>query len=438
MKQKFRFSLLFAAFAALLWACDPEPKPQPDDPQPDPKATTVYDLYVCAVKHGGMGQNKNGTFVRQVSSLEADQPEVSFTGRGIDITQNYTMESIIRGKYYYQVPQDKTGGFVKFHIVRDASGNESVVLDAERPFGTNTYFPRKYTHAWIDGGATLLIVGTDAEHKTAYWSKLSAEDLTIKAEGILNVTIPEGYSSVSTTGLLSVRPGDGKLFYIYHDKSEDDSVKPLTRIAVIDPATMSFISDTPVPEAVMEETPSAAYGELMQTMISYDEAGNMYVAGLVTTAGTKYGVIRRIKAGQTSFDPDWNGFPNPEGRLMTVQYVGGGKLLVYSRDETLGTKIDSRSHFYTLVDIASCKRERVSCGGQPLRYCSGRYSQRTAVEGNKTYIGVTEGDGEDECPMIYIYDATTGTVKEGVKLSKGFCFDILRIMEGEAQDAQAK
>ena len=113
---------------------------------------------------------------------------------------------------------------------------------------------------------------------------------------------------------------------------------------------------------------------------------------------------------------------------MRVQYVGGGKLLVYSRDETLGTKIDSRSHFYTLVDIASCKRERVSCGGQPLRYCSGRYSQRTAVEGNKTYMGVTEGDGEDECPMIYIYDATTGTVKVGVKLSKGFCFDIIRVM----------
>ena len=421
-----RFSLLTIIwFVALASSCIEDPNNgDPTEIEED----DVFDLYVCAVKHGGMGQNKNGTFVRQVSDLSSESEMVSFEGKGIDITQSYTMESITRGKYYYQVPQEATGGFVKFHIARNTAGEEAIVVDAERPFGNNTFYPRKYTHAWLDNGKTLLIVGTDAYHKIVYWSKLAESDLAVNAEGTLDIHIPSGYETLSTSGLLTVRPTDGKLFYIYLTKPASDNDKPATHVAVIDPATMKVTQDNLVPEAVMEETVSAAYGELMQTLITYDDKGNMYVAGMVTTSGTKYGVLRRIKSTEITFDPDWNGFPDPEGRLLTIQYVGGGNILAYSRDETLGTKIDSRSHFYTIIDTEFCTRKRVSCNGVPLRLCSGRYSQRTAVSGRKAYIGVTEGDGEDEYPMIYIYDCISGTVEEGVKLSKGFCFDILRVM----------
>lgn len=421
-----RFSLLtILCFVALASSCVEDPhNGDPTEIEED----EVFDLYVCAVKHGGMGQNKNGTFVRQVSDLSSEADMVSFEMKGIDITQSYTMESIIRGKYYYQVPQEATGGFVKFHIARNTTGEEAIVVDAERPFCNNTFYPRKYTHAWLDNGSTLLILGTDADHKIVYWSKLAESDLAVKAEGTLDIPIPAGYETLSTSGLLTVRPTDGKLFYIYLTKPASDDDKPATHVAVINPATMKVTADNQVPEAVMEETVSAAYGELIQTLITYDENGIMYVAGMVTIDGTKYGVLRRIKAGEETFDPDWNGFPNPEGRLLTVQYLGGGKILAYSRDETLGTKIDSRSHFYTIIDTEFCSRNRVSYQGVPLRLCSGRYSQRTAVSGRYAYIGVTEGDGADEYPMIYIYDIVSGTVSEGRKLSKGFCFDIIRVM----------
>ena len=76
-----------------------EPEPEPE---PEPEVITKdynFDLFVCAVKHGGMSQNKNGTYVRSVPDVTADQPRVEFTGKGIDITQNYTLESITRGKY---------------------------------------------------------------------------------------------------------------------------------------------------------------------------------------------------------------------------------------------------------------------------------------------------------------------------------------------------
>ena len=92
----------------------------------DPQESVKFDLYVCAVKHGGMSQNKNGTFVRSVDALTADQPMVEFTGKGLEITQSYTMESITKGKYYYQVPQSPADRFSKFQILTDANVDEYV------------------------------------------------------------------------------------------------------------------------------------------------------------------------------------------------------------------------------------------------------------------------------------------------------------------------
>ncbi|MBR0501453.1 MAG: hypothetical protein IJJ72_10745 [Bacteroidales bacterium] len=412
----------------------PVPEPEPE-PEPEVLKDYNFDLFVCAVKHGGMSQNKNGTYVRSVPALTADQPRVEFTGKGIDITQNYTLESIVRGKYYYQVPQKATGGFVKFHIERNAAGDESIVEDAEVPFKDNVYSARKYTHAWLNDSTTLVVVGTSDKATKVIWSKLNESNLAIQSEGTFDITLPEGYGSFSTTGLLTYRKSDGKLYYFYFAKPAagmSDAAKSQTYIAVIDPSTMKVESNTAVPNAVMEETAGSAYGELMQNMIMYDEADNLYVAGLITVSGQEMGILRRIPVGSRTFDASWNGFPNPEGKLLTVQYLGNGKVLSYSRDESLGTKIDSKSHFYSIINLANSSRERVKFNGQDLPYCGGRFSQRSAVANGKAYIGIggeVEGEAEANYPTIYIYDCRTGVVEKGVELSKGFCFDIIRAMD---------
>ena len=413
---------------------EPEPEPQPE---PEVLKDYNFDLFVCAVKHGGMSQNKNGTYVRSVTALTADQPRVEFTGKGVDITQNYTLESITRGKYYYQVPQKATGGFVKFHIERNAAGEETIVEDAEVPFKDNVYSARKYTHAWIGDSTTLVIVGTANKATKVIWSKLNESNLAIQSEGTLDIKLPEGFNAFSTAGLLTYRKSDKKLYYFYLTKREagqSDAATSVTNIAIIDPATMQVESNTAVPSAVMEETAGSAYGELMQSMIMYDEADNMYVAGMITVNEQEMGILRRIPVGSKIFDPGWNGFPNPEGKLLTVQYLGNGKALSYSRDESLGTKIDSKSHFYSIINLASGSRERVKYNGADLQYCGGRFSQRSVVVNNKAYIGVggeVEGEAEATYPTIYIYDCKTGAVEKGVELSKGFCFDIIRAMETE-------
>ena len=148
----------------------------------------------------------------------------------------------------------------------------------------------------------------------------------------------------------------------------------------------------------------------------------------------KMGILRRIPVGKTTFDTSWNGFPNPEGKLLTIQYLGDGKALCYSRDEALGTKIDSKSHFYSIINLADGSRSRVKYNGVDLKYCGGRFSQRSAVVNGKAYIGVggeTDGEAEAEYPTIYIYDCKTGAVEKGIELSKGFCFDIIRAMDAK-------
>ena len=428
-------SVAMVSMMSMAVSCE-EPVPEPE-PEPEVVKDYNYDLFVCAVKHGGMSKNKNGTYVRSVPSLTADQPLVEFTGKGIDITEDYTLESITRGKYYYQVPQRATGGFVKFHIERNAAGEERIVEDAEVPFKNNTFDARKYTHAWIGDSTTLVIVGTDAKHTKIFWTKLNEASLAVQDEGTFDISLPEGYGSFSTAGLLTCRKSDKKLYYFHLAKpasGRSDAAASQLFIAVIDPATMKIESNTAVPGDIMEETAGSAYGELMQSMIMYDEADNLYVAGLRTVDGKEMGVLRRIPVGQKAFDASWNGFPNPEGKLLTVQYLGGGKALSYSRDESLGTKIDSKSHFYSIINLGTTARERVKYNGKDLRYCGGRFSQRSAVAGGKAYIGVggeVDGQEDEGNPTVYIYDCKTGVVEKGVELSRGFCFDIIRAMEVE-------
>ena len=430
-------TIAMVSMMAMAVSCE-QPEPEPE---PEPAKEYNFDLFVCAVKHGGMSKNKNGTYVRSVPALTADQPRVEFTGKGIDITEDYSLESITKGKYYYQVPQKATGGFVKFHITKNAAGEETIVEDSEIPFKDNTYSARKYTHAWLADGKTLVIIGTANSAKQIIWTKIADSDagMSILSEGTFDISVPTGFSAFSTSGLLTYRASDQKLYYFYLTKpksGQSDATTSKTWIAIIDPTTMAVESNTEVPGDIMEETAGSAYGELMQNMIMYDEADNLYLSGLITVNGTEMGILRRIPAGQKTFDPSWNGFPNPEGKLLTIQYLGDGRALSYSQNNSLVEKltIDSKVNFYSIINLSTGTRMRVKYDGTDLQYCGGRFSQRSVVVNGKAYIGVggeTEGEAEATYPTIYIYDCKTGSVEKGVELSKGFCFDIIRAMDAE-------
>lgn len=377
-----------------------------------------FDLWVALDRHGGMGRDVH-TLVRSVSSLEADQPEITFKGEGTEVNSILSLETILKGKYYYQVPVSGDR-FAKYTIQ-----DNKVNVIAQRRFQTNTYATRKYTHAWIDDN-TLVIMAASGDAKSIIWTKLNAEDLSIIDEGTLNVTMPEGGEIYTTSGILTYRNSDNKLFYFYYAKSGGTRGKRVTPMmtAVINPATMAVESDTPC--FLDCEMVGTAYGELLQTTTFVDDSNNLYIACVTDDAdGNEHSHLLKIPAGTTSFDQSYDGF-TAGGKLISVMYLGGEKVMAYARDDSMGTGIDSFSHYYTVIDVKTCSANPVQYNGSRLAYSGGRFSSRMAYVNHKAYIGV---DAENYHPVIYIYDALTGETTKGAEMEQGYYFEQIRVVE---------
>lgn len=402
----------------------PDPDPTPDPEPGIDESNYHFDLFLTVDKHGGMS-SKNTTIVNSTSTLNADKGVITVTREGSELG-DYSIESISKGKYYYQIPSTNDR-FVKYQIKNDA-----VSVVAERPFKSNTYKVRQYTHAWIDDH-TLVIMSSNGNKDKVLYTKLNADDLSIIDEGELSISVPEGWTTLTTSGILTYREADNKLFYFYYGKGNKgmtDAGEQEARFhtAVINPSTMAVEKDVLSP--VEGEMAGSAYGELMQNCVMYDEAGNLYLACFhEEESGLEKGMLLRINAGETEFDADYNGYPDADGKLLTVQYLGDNKALVYARNDASGTKIDSYSHYYALLDISTGTKTRLSYNGSEIAYSGGRFSQRSVIFNNKAYIGVnTENDAN---AIIYIYDIATGNVEKGAEVGGSFCFDIIRVIEND-------
>jgi hypothetical protein len=438
--KKFKFSFLaFMAIAMMAFsftACsgdddltptpDPTPIPTPT-PDPDPKpgideSDYHFDLFVTVGKHGGMSSS-NTTIVNSTDTLTADKDVITIKQQGAELG-DYSIESISKGKYYYQIPYSGDR-FTKYQIKDNA-----IHVIKERPFASNVYKIRSYTHAWLDDN-TLIIMSSNGDTDKILWTKLNTDDMTILAEGELSIEVPEGWNTFTTSGILTYREADNKLFYFYYGKKTVDKVSTKEdrfHTAVINSATMAVESDVVTP--VDSEMSGSAYGELMQNSVMYDESGNLYLACFSETSGTEQGLLLRINAGATSFDASYNGFKDSDGKLMTIQYLGNNKALVYSRNASAPkTGISDFCHYYTIVDLTTGVRTRLSYNGKEIAYSGGRFSQRSVIFNNKAYIGVNTE--EDTNAIIYIYDIETGTVEKGAEVDGGFKFDMIRVIEND-------
>lgn len=423
------FGLCMAISTTLsLTACSDDDDPIVDEEEEETveeeeTATYHFDIVMTVGRQGGMGRDVT-TIVRNVESLEADQDAISITGVGCEINSTYTMETIYKGKYYYQVPVS-ADRFTKFHVL-----NNGIVVDQEQKFASGyTYSARNYTHAWLDD-TTLLIMASNGDKDGIIWTKLNADDMSIIDNGRLAITLQDGYDTFTTSGIVAYRESDDMLFYFYYNKvagttSMNATNEEYFRVAAIDASTMLVQSDE-TNAAYANEMAGSAYGELLQSITFSDEDGNLYLAAFNDTDDMEQGVLLRINAGETNFDPDYNGFADADGKLLTVQYLGDDKAFIYSRCDAQGTKIDSYSHYYSVLNISTGKSTRMQYGGTDIAYSSGRFSQRSAIYDGKVYFGVNPSDSN---PMVYIYDISTGTVSEGVQIEEGYYFEQIRLIE---------
>ncbi len=384
-----------------------------------------FDLTVTVGKQGGMGRDVT-TIVQSRDRLDSGA-EVDFKNVGAEINTTYTMESIVRGKFYYQVPVSEDR-FVKLQF----KDNQMKVVQAQ-PFRENTYNCRQYTHTWLNDN-TLLIMAANGDKNAIIWTKLNTDDMSIISEGTLGISLASGgWDSFTTSGVLTYRKSDNKLFYFYFNKKgtgRKATKEDKFHVAVINAETMAVEQDNLSPFAA--ETAGSAYGELLQQTTFFDEQDNLYIAAFSDTSIGEEGKLLRIKKGEFNIDADFNGFPNSDGKLLTTQYLGNGKVFCYSRhdDSTLGTTIDSYAHYYSIVDLKANTRTRMAFNGTDIPYSSGRFSQRSAFDAgeNKVYFGVNT---ETAQPQIYVYDVKTGNVSEGIKVAEGYYFEQIRLLEDD-------
>lgn len=442
-KINFLLSAFIAAAMTMTYTACSDDSGNSDGGGGNPGSSTQnyhFDLFMSVGKHGGMGQGER-TIVRSVSDLTSKSDKISIEGIGSEFESDgntYTMEAIVKGKYYYEVPYQPATRFVKLEVDYDAAtGKNALNIVKQRPFDAEyTYKARSYTHAWLNDN-TLVIMAANGDADKIIWTKLNTDNMTITANGTLDeITLPEGYAVFTTSGILTYRESTQKLYYFYFAKTSKRNGKatPYFFTAIIDPTTMKVESNEP--NNIAEQMAGSAYGELMQNCVMYDENDNLYLAAFTSNPNDSNkgtGHLLRINKGETQFDPSYEGYPNADGKLLTIQYLGNGKALAYGRNDVNGDpvdgtiNIDSYCHYYTIINLADGSRERLKYNGQEIPYNAGRFSQRTAVVDGKAYIGVNTRD--QSC--IYIYDIATGQVEKGAEVDESFYFDILRVIENE-------
>lgn len=419
--KKFPFMsfLKTSVFATVLFtfaACSNE-TPGGGSEEPEPAGKVHFDIFMSVGEHGGMGGGEN-TIVKSVESLTADQPMIDIQGSGVELNP-YTIELISKGKYYYQIPSKQTR-FTKFQIL-----NNKIEVVQEQPFVVNSYTERKYAHAWLDD-KTLLIMAANGDADKIIWTKLNAEDMSILAEGTLELPLPQGAAVFTTTGILTYNEKVGKLYYFYYgkDKAGRKGVPTSNFLtAVINPSDMKVESNKV--NALAAEMAGSSYGQLLQECVTYDEAGNLYLAAFTKKGELEEGWLLRINKGESDFDPSYNGYPNADGKLCTVQYLGNGKALTYARNQSADAGRDTYSLYYSIVDLKTGERTRLAYDGKEVGYSSGRFSQRSVVVNGKAYIGVNT----EASTCIYIYDIATGVTEKGADIAQGYYFDVLRVVE---------
>lgn len=397
--------------------------PQPVQPV-QPAETYHYDLTVTVGKHGGMASSETH-LTMSVDSLTDPGQTVNFEGNGIEIT-DYTIENIYDKKYMYQVPVSGDR-FVKLQIK-----NNQLKVVRERPFATNTYTSRKYTHAWLSDN-TLLVMAANGDANKIIWTKLNTDNMTIVSEGELSLGLADGYETFTTSGLLTYRQSDKKLFYFYYCKKGSGrkaTKEPHFHVAVVNPQTMAVEKDIVNKEA--SEMQGSAYGELMQNFMFFDDNDNLYLSAFSTVDGKNIGRLLRIKKGEYDFEAGYNAFPDAKGKIVSVVYIGSNKVLAYSGDAEAGTGIQDQAYYYSIVDLSTKTASPLQYNGSSLPYSAGSFSQRSVYNASekKAYFGVSNADGE----TVYVYDVATGSVKRGLSIAPGYYFDQIRLVQNDTDN----
>lgn len=393
----------------------PENPDGPDNPDIPTPVTTHFDLWVSIGSSGGMGSTST-QLVKSVSTLE--EGDIDFINEGVDVSELLNQETIVKGKYYYQIRADGTR-FGKYRILED-----EIEIVAEFPF--TTLKDRRHTHAWIDDN-TLVLIGSNGDSSKILWVKVDVESMTIIGEGELNLPDPdaEAGETFNTSGIAAYRKTDGMLLYsfLYNPSTSRNHFY----MAFINPSDMSTLSI--VKEERAEIMAGTAYGELLQEKSFFTSNGDYYLACNnrlpdATSSTQQSGTLLCINNGTMEFDSDF--IINTDSKIVVVSNLNDSKALVYFQDPVVTGAAGWGSDFNYYYAILDLQTDATPAIITQLPFCSGTFSQRSVILDDKAYIRVYP---ESEEPTVYIYDIATGNVEKGLTIRQGYAFDCIRVVE---------
>ena len=395
-----------------------------------------YDVWVSIGVTSGMG-NSDDIIVKNVNALDDAQQSIAFLNEGTDVSAKLYQESAIKGKYYYQIPKEKDR-FGKYEIT-----NNGVKTIAETKFDKNTYQDRRYCFAWT-GANELVILAANGDKNDVIWTKLNTTNMSIVAEGSLNLpAFTPDVQTYSTSGLATYRASDNKILYFFCEKAKKSNAKGVY-VAIVDAKTMT-VESVDV-NTTCDDMSGTAYGELLQRKMFLDENDNLYLPVQSQIPESEkstcaYSRILRIKKGENKFDTTYLGMKNGTntGKIVTCDYIGNGKALLYMQNpEYTGTSDDNKKGdgwgisnyncFYAIYDLTATTLTELKYEGKNLPYSAGNFSQRSFALGSKVIIGTNP---KDELPTIYIYNTKDGKVTKGSTIAEGYELSRLVYIENE-------
>lgn len=450
--------ILAAAFFGMAMSAGFVSCSEDDDPKVPQIKTEDYHFDLLMSVGGTTGMSTTGVtaaIVRSVSVADIENPEytISMQGQGADITEQLNAESIIKGAYYYQAAPRKNTWYGKYTI-----GN-TINTVSRYEFGTNTFLDRQYTHAWTSDN-TLVLIGADrsvssrgnnpALTNTVQWARLTDNGtLTLDAEGTLDLTTATkamkegGVDAFSTSGLATYRKSDNTIIYAFTDKATKGAINGVF-VAFIDATTMK-VKSVSLDKSV-DEMSGTAYGELQQDKMFFDENEDLYIPCGKKVEGAAYSSaqrskVLRIKKGANTIDATYDGGANSiEAKIVTADYIGGGKAIIYVTDPVKAGLCDdflaatsahwnqnSFNGLYYIYDLASCTLSPVP--GLPTAANCGTFSDRVTVFNGKAYIGTCPA--EPEPSRIYVYDIKAGKATAGAKIEGGYYFNRISVLSNK-------
>lgn len=393
-----------------------------------------YDILVSVGSGAGMGSTASN-IIQSLNSLETNTV-IDFTNIGADITAVMDAEAMIKGQYYYEAAPLGLARYGKYKVT-----NTGVETVAERPFGQNTYKDRRYTHDWLND-SEFFVMGSNGNSSEILWTKLKDEGskLTIMAEGELGLGTNAAYLKIlednnltagtfSTSGLARYRSKDNTIVYAFRNTKDKEGFY----VAFIDATTM--LIKNVVRDTRAEQMAGTAYGELLQHKMFMDENENLYISCNSQIPGAEkstcqYGRLLRINNGAYEFDATYEGYKDYTGKIITSDYLGNNKALLYIQDpQHTGCSTDNKVYagwgsdyngYYVILDLTTDQKSEIECDGEKLPYSSGTFSQRSFVLNNKAYIGVNP---KNAAPCVYVYDIKSGKATKGITIKEGFTFD---------------